>query len=274
VMKRKTKDLTTTAPQGGHTMSARAQQVVALLKAIETRDQEPMGVINPAKYIQHNIAVADGPAGVAQLLKELPPDSTRVNTVRVFEDGDFVVAHSGYNFFGSKIGFDVFRFEGGLIVEHWDNLQETAGPNPSGHTMIDGPTTPTDLDSTEANKALVRRLVDDILVNGRMELLAGYFDGDNYIQHNPHIADKLSGLSAALRAWADKGISLKFDHVHKLLAQGNFVLTISEGALGGRHTAFYDLFRVQDGKIAEHWDVLEAIIPKEQWKNQNGKFGF
>jgi len=44
--------------------------------------------------------------------------------------------------------------------------------------------------------------------------------------------------------------------------------------LGGRHTAFYDLFRVQDGKIAEHWDVLEAIIPKEQWKNQNGKFGF
>jgi predicted SnoaL-like aldol condensation-catalyzing enzyme len=53
-----------------------------------------MGVINPAKYIQHNIAVADGPAGVAQLLKELPRDSTRVNTVRVFEDGDFVVAHS------------------------------------------------------------------------------------------------------------------------------------------------------------------------------------
>jgi len=273
-MKRKTKDLTTTAPQGGHTMSARAQQVVALLKAIETRDQEPMGVINPAKYIQHNIAVADGPAGVAQLLKELPRDSTRVNTVRVFEDGDFVVAHSEYNFFGPKIGFDVFRFEGGLIVEHWDNLQETAGPNPSGHTMIDGPTTPTDLDSTEANKALVRRLVDDILVNGRMELLAGYFDGDNYIQHNPHIADKVSGLRAAMRAWAEKGISLKFDRVHKVLAQGNFVLVISEGALGGQHTAFYDLFRVQDGKIAEHWDVLEAIVPKEQWKNQNGKFGF
>ncbi len=271
-MKRKTKDLTTTAPQGGHTMSARAQQVVALLKAIETRDQEPMGVINPAKYIQHNIAVA--PAGVAQLLKELPRDSTRVNTVRVFEDGDFVVAHSEYNFFGPKIGFDVFRFEDGLIVEHWDNLQETAGPNPSGHTMIDGPTTPTDLDSTEANKALVRRLVDDILVNGRMELLAGYFDGDNYIQHNPHIADKVSGLNAAMRAWAEKGISLKFDRVHKILAQGSFVLAISEGALGGQHTAFYDLFRVQDGKIAEHWDVLEAIVPKEQWKNQNGKFGF
>src|SRR5882672_10779238 len=119
---RQDEGLTTTAPQGGYRMSARTQQVVALLKAIETRAQEPMGVINSAKYIQHNIAVADGPAGVTQLLKELPRDSTRVNTVRVFEDGDFVVAHSEYNFFGPKIGFDVFRFEGGLIVEHWDNL--------------------------------------------------------------------------------------------------------------------------------------------------------
>jgi len=102
VMKRKTKDLTTTAPQGGHTMSARAQQVVELLKAIETRAKNRCVSSNPAKYIQHNIGVADGPAGVVQLLKDLPRDSTRVNTVRVFEDGDFVVAHSEYNFFGPK----------------------------------------------------------------------------------------------------------------------------------------------------------------------------
>src|SRR5258707_8732831 len=99
--------------------------------------------------------------------------------------------------------------------------------------MIDGPTTPTDLDRTEADKALVGRFVDDILVNGRMELLAGYFDGDNYIQHNPPIADKVSGLSAAMGAWAEKGSSLKFERVQKIPAQGGFVLAISEGALGG-----------------------------------------
>lgn len=255
-------------------MSSRVQQVVALLKAIETGAQEPVGVINPTKYIQHNLGVADGLAGFGELLKLLPKGSPKVNTARAFEDGDFVFTHTEYNFFGPKIGFDIFRFENGRIVEHWDNLQETAGPNPSGHTMIDGPTVATDLEKTEAHRTLVRAFVDDILVNGRMEKLAGYFDGDNYIQHNPQIPDKLSGLGAALQAMAKQGVTLKYDRIHKVLAQGNCVLTVSEGTLGGRHTSFYDLFRVQNGKVAEHWDVIEPIAPKEQWKNQNGKFGF
>jgi hypothetical protein len=41
-------------------------------------------------------------------------------------------------------------------MEHWDNLQEMARPNPSGHSMIDGPTEARDLDKTYANKELVR----------------------------------------------------------------------------------------------------------------------
>ncbi|MGA2256819.1 MAG: hypothetical protein ABSG53_19385 [Thermoguttaceae bacterium] len=41
---------------------------------------------------------------------------------------------------------------------------------------------------------------------------------------------------------------------------------------GGKQTSFYDLFRLENGRIAEHWDAIEAIPPKEQWKNDNGKF--
>jgi predicted SnoaL-like aldol condensation-catalyzing enzyme len=52
------------------------------------------------------------------------------------------------------------------------------------------------------------------------------------------------------------------------------VLTVSEGTFGGAPTAFYDLFRVENGKIAEHWDVIETIPALADWKNQNGKFGF
>lgn len=253
-------------------MSGQEQQVVDLLKAIETGAAEPVAVVNPEKYIQHNLGIADGLAGFGEALSALPEGSAKVNTVRVFQDGDFVVAHTDYNFFGPKIGFDIFRFENGKIVEHWDNLQETAGPNPSGHTMTDGPTLPEEIEKTEENKKLVAAFVDDILVNGRMEKLTGYFDGDNYIQHNPQIADGLSGLGAALKVMADAGITMKYDTVHKVLGKGDFVLTVSEGTFGGKPTSFYDLFRVQNGKIAEHWDTIETIPAKSEWKNENGKF--
>ena len=249
------------------------EKVVALLKSIETGAQEPVGYINPNKYIQHNLGVADGLAGFGALLQQLPPNSAKVNTVRAFEDGDFVFTQTDYNFFGPKIGFDIFRFENGKIVEHWDNLQETPeNPNPSGNTMIDGTTEITDIDKTEENKTLVKNFVNDILVNGKMEKLAGYFDGDNYIQHNPNIANGLSGLGKALEYMASQGITMKYDRVHRVLGEGNFVLTVSEGSFADKPTSFYDLFRVENGKIAEHWDVMETIAPKEEWTNDNGKF--
>lgn len=248
------------------------EKVIALLKSIETGASEPVGYINPNKYIQHNLAVADGLAGFGALLSQLPPNSAKVNTVRAFQDGDFVFTHSDYHFFGPKIGFDIFRFEDGKIVEHWDNLQETAKPNPSGHTMIDGNVTIKDLDKTATNKTLVRQFVNDILVNGKMEKLTAYFDGDNYIQHNPLIPDQLSGLGKALGEWARQGITMKYDTIHKVLGEGNFVLVVSEGHLAGKLNSFYDLFRVENGKIAEHWDTIEEIPAKENWKNSNGKF--
>jgi predicted SnoaL-like aldol condensation-catalyzing enzyme len=249
------------------------EKVTSLLKSIETGAQEPAGYINPNKYTQHNLGVADGLAGFGAVLQQLPPNSAKVNTVRAFQDGDFVFTHTDYNFFGPKIGFDVFRFENDKIAEHWDNLQEKpTSANPSNHTMTDGTTEVIDLEKTAANKTLVKNFVEDILVNGKMEKLQGYFDGDNYIQHNPQIADGLSGLGKALEYMASQGVIMKYDKVHKVLGEGNFVLVMSEGSFANNHTSFYDLFRVENGKIAEHWDVIETIPTKDEWKNENGKF--
>ena len=258
-----------------NTPMSKKEQVVALLKSIETGDSAPVAVINPAKYIQHNLGIKDGLAGFGEALAALPAGSARVNTVRAFQDGDYVFAHTDYNFFGPKIGFDVFRFEDGKIVEHWDNLQEKpATPNPSGHTMIDGATELKDLDKTEANKELVAQFVSDVLMGKAPEKLTSYFDGDKYIQHNPAIADGLSGLGAALEAMAKQGVAMVYSRVHKVLGEGNFVLAISEGSFAGKAVTFYDLFRVEGGKIAEHWDVVEPVLPADQHQNQNGKFGF
>ena len=251
------------------------EQVAKLLKSIETGDAAPIVYVNPDKYIQHNLAVGDGLSGFGAVLQQLPAGSAKVNTVRLLQDGEYVVAHTVYNFFGPKIGFDVFRFENGKIVEHWDNLQPTPDqPNPSGRTMTDGATEVADLEKTDSNKMLVTAFVNDVLVSGKLDKLSSYFDGDNYLQHNPAIADGLSGLGAALKAMAEQGITMKYTRVHKVLGQGNFVLVISEGEFAGKPTSFYDLFRVHQGKIAEHWDTMETIPARADWKNPNGKFGF
>lgn len=248
------------------------QQATELLKSIETGESKPLTYINPTKYIQHNLAVADGLAGVKALLQSLPREATKVNTVRVLQDGNFVILHTEYNFFGPKVGFDIFRFEDERIVEHWDNLQETAlKPSPSGHTMIDGPTVISDLDKTETNKALMQAYMDDLL-HGRKEKFSSYFDGNNYIQHNPLVADNLTGLFAGLKALANEGQAVKYDRVHKVLGEGNFVLVLAEGSFGDRPVSYYDLYRIDNGKIAEHWDTIEPIPLRAEWKNPNGKF--
>ena len=254
-------------------MSTPKQQVVALLKSLETGDPAPAGIINPNKYIQHNLAVGDGLAGFGEVLKALPPGSARARPVRAFQDGDFVFAHTEYNFFGPKIGFDVFRFEDGRIVEHWDNLQETPpAPNPSGRSMIDGPSEALDIAYTQANKALTRAFVERVLIGGAFGELTDFLSAETYLQHNPNIADGLAGLGAALEAMAKAGVTMKYDRLHRVLGEGDFVLTMSEGQFGGRHVAFYDLFRVAGGRIVEHWDTIEPIPPRAEWRNDNGKF--
>lgn len=251
-------------------------KAVAVISSIETGDQHAISYINPEKYIQHNLAVGDGLEGFGEVLKQLPEGSAKANVIRTIQDGDYVALHTEYNFFGPKAGFDIFRFEGGLIVEHWDNLQDVAKPNPSGRTQFDGATEMTDLDKTDANKALVAEFVQTILTKGDMDQI-GNFIGDketDYIQHNIAVADGLNGLSAALKKLADSGMPMVYEKNHLIMGEGNFVLSVSEGQFMNQHVAFYDLFRIEDGKIVEHWDTIEAIPPKSEWKNDNGKFGF
>lgn len=89
------------------------------------------------------------------------------------------------------------------------------------------------------------------------------------IQHNTGIADGLSALVAAL---AEQGIRMIYTAVHQVPAQGGFVLAVSGGTFGGTPTSCYDLWRVEDGRIAERWDVMETIADKSAWAGENGKF--
>ena len=128
------------------------------------------------------------------------------------------------------------------------------------------------LSGTEETRKAVSGFVGDVLRGKHPEKLTSYFDGDTYIQHNTGIADGLSGLGAALEALGKQGIQMIYGKTYMVLADGNYALAVSEGSFGGAHTSYYDLFRVENGKIAEHWDVMETIADPSTWQNQNGKF--
>ncbi|MGF1759595.1 hypothetical protein L4D76_16960 [Photobacterium sagamiensis] len=265
----------TTAAADTASMSNK-EKAVALISSIETGASEPVGDINPNKYIQHNLAVADGLAGFGAVMQQLPEGSAKARVKRAMQDGDYVVTHTEYDFFGPKAGFDVFRFENGQIVEHWDNLQEMAPANASGRTQFDGSTEIKDLNKTEQNKSIVANFVQTILINGEMSQIGTFIGPEekDYLQHNPGVADGLSGLGAALGELAKQGMPMVYTRNHKILGEGNFVLSISEGEFLKQHVAFYDLFRLENDMIVEHWDTIETIPAQSDWKNTNGKFGF
>lgn len=226
-------------------------------------------------YIQHNPGVPTGARPVLGFLPALKSSGLEVETHRVLAEGDLVVLHSTYDnaqAFGAKrlVGFDVFRVEDGRVAEHWDNLTPVTEPNPSGHTQTDGPTEITDTDKTAENKALVSGFVDTVLRDGGAERITDFISTETYIQHNTDIADGLDGLGTALAAMAEQGVTMEYEETHLVVAEGDFVFTASSGTLGGEPTAFFDLFRVEDGRIVEHWDVI-ATIPAEM-VHENGKF--
>ncbi len=248
------------------------QKVVALLESLESGDPKPVSFINPNKYIQHNLMAGDGLAGFGELMKQKPATGFKAKVVRAFQDGDYVFTHTEYDFFGPKIGFDIFRFEDGLIVEHWDNLQPTVNQTKSGHSMTDGPTEAGDASKTQVNKTIIKNFVEDILYAHNMEKITEYINPEKYIQHNPGVGDGLKGFGEAMEALAKAGLKMEYRKTYKILGEGDFVLVQSEGEFAGKDVVFYDLFRIENSKITEHWDVIEPVLPKDQWKNQNGKF--
>ena len=253
------------------------EKALALIGTFASGDTAKAKELLAPGYIQHNLAYgtgADAFAGSVAYLASAPVKTT-VNNIRAFEDGDKVFLQTIYNFAGAgeQVAFDIFRFDAdGKIAEHWDNLAAKADPNPSGHTQVDGYNSLEDLDQTEENRDLIKNFLHDVMQGKAPEKTPSYFDGDTYIQHNTGIADGLSGLGAALEALGKQGIQMIYDKVHQVLAQGNYVLAVSEGTFGGAPTSYYDLWRIENGKVAEHWDVMETIADKETWQNQNGKF--
>jgi predicted SnoaL-like aldol condensation-catalyzing enzyme len=242
------------------------QKIVAVLKALENGDDSAQQFFHP-RFIDHDPILADGNEPQRTFGGRSAP--SRVIPARVFEDKDYVFAHSQYDSLTSTVGFDVFRFDGGLIIEHWENAQQAVSANPSGRTMIDGPTSSIDHALTDTNREIIRQFTEE-MVSGNVQAFARFFNGDRYLQHNAWFPDTLSGTLGAVAEWMHQGIRLQYVKVHRILAEGDFVLAMCECRFKEQPAAVYDLWRIEHGKLAEHWDTIATIPP--QSLNQNGKF--
>ena len=254
---------------------AKVRSFISVVNATDTATGKSL--VNP-EYIQHNPFIPTGRASFINLFPVLQKYGTQAETQRMLHDGNYVVMHNHWKNadpFGANqmASFDVLRFdENGLIIEHWDALMPMGTANVSGRTLLDGPKEVTDFDQTEANKAKVAALFA-ILEKGNPEeivtALPKYFTPD-YHQHNPNAGDGIEGFAKAVQSG---DLNFSITKQHKVLGEGNFVVSISEGIHNGSPAVFYDLLRLEEGMIVEHWDIIQDI-PTENLANSNTMFGF
>ncbi|MEX5268760.1 nuclear transport factor 2 family protein [Kocuria sabuli] len=214
-------------------------------------------------YRQHSALAPDGPQGLEAMAGQLPPDF-RFEPLRVLEDGDMVAIHCLYHGFGPgpTVAVDVFRVDGDRIAEHWDAL----APLPDGAAgtrWIDGPTEITEPERAGSNKTLVTEWVQNRLIGTDREALEELAGNPDYVEHGTGPDDRLVRRT-----------------LHRVVGEGDFVLTVTEALLepGGDGEAdgsapsagCYDLWRVAQGRILEHWEVVQPV--PENLPHDNGFF--
>ncbi|MGW1711875.1 nuclear transport factor 2 family protein [Streptomyces sp. NPDC002156] len=243
---------------------------VAVLKGLfERGDTEVVDRYVLPDYIQHNPTLPNGTEAFKNLgvaIHQQFPDA-KVNVKRVISEGDLVIVHSHVQVTPQDRGsaqFDIYRFRGGKIAEHWDTIQDVPATTANGNdmfSMISRPSTqqlgPRWL--TAYNKKLVTAFFDRLMVRKDLSAIDTY-DSPDYIQHNPITPDGPAGLKATLGAYFEQ-FPQSTVVPKRIVAEGDLVAVHSNfiSAPGERGQAVVDLFRVQNGKIVEHWDVMQDV---------------
>jgi predicted SnoaL-like aldol condensation-catalyzing enzyme len=112
----------------------------------------------------------------------------------------------------------------------------------------------------EENKQMVANLYQEVFGDKNIDAVDKYI-ADNYIQHNPAVADGREALKSALKIWFKDAPKEKIDIQH-LGADGNFVYIHTKSKRGSKAVSVIDIFRVDGGKVVEHWDVIQEVPAK------------
>lgn len=127
-----------------------------------------------------------------------------------------------------------------------------------------------DAKQMEENKKIIAAFYDAAL-NKKDFAEASKYLGSRYTQHNPVAADGPEGLKAFLAFLKDKFPNNKSE-IKRIFADGDYVIVHVHAVRepGTRGNAIIDIFKLENGKVVEHWDVIQPI--PEKAANNNGMF--
>ena len=137
-------------------------------------------------------------------------------------------------------------------------------------SFLSSPAFAADAATQEANKKAVLEFYEAALNQKDFDAAAKYF-GPRYIQHNPTAPDGIEGFKAFLSFLREKFPDSRSE-IKRAFAEGDYVILHVHAVreTGTRGRAIVDIFRLENGKIVEHWDVVQEM--PEKAANNNGMF--
>ena len=244
------------------------EKVLAVFAGISAGDEDrATRYIDPERFVQHNPYAAEGVSGLRQFIRDSPREQLQLTVVRAFQDGDYVFTQEKGQRSGRNVFFDIFRFEKGLVVEHWAFSSMDAAPNLSGHTQVDGPTEAHHLEDTEKNKTFLREYYETFHVSGDHSQSDRYFMNDRMIRHEPGVRDSVAEFLRDVEVLMQHRT---IDEIKLLLGEGDFVFIAAQGTHQGKPCVYIDLYRVESQRIVEHWGFPEMVPPRGSWMSGNG----
>ncbi|HLO59546.1 MAG TPA: nuclear transport factor 2 family protein [Bacteroidales bacterium] len=112
----------------------------------------------------------------------------------------------------------------------------------------------------EANKKMVTEFYQQLFGDKNPEVILKYL-AEDYIQHNPALPDGRKALYDAVKVWFKDAPKEKVD-LQRIAADGDLVYLHVRSKMGNKTVAVVDIFRIENGKIAEHWDVIQEVPEK------------
>ncbi|WP_394768680.1 nuclear transport factor 2 family protein [Lacisediminihabitans sp.] len=234
-----------------------AQETVTALLAELTGSHDPARIAGlvGADYVEHldeRTAQTSAPGDF--------PSGTRYEVVRVIVDDDMVLTHALLSSPGqpNSVGVDLWKVADDRIVERWSSRTPEVATTASGRSQLDGATVPDDTADSGTSRKIVSDWTKAVLLGGDFSAVPRFLSEKSYAQHNPEVADGIDGFTAATARLRSAGLSFDYHSIDITIAEGDFVFTRGVGNLGQK-VVFNDIWRIDGGKIVEHWDVVSPV---------------